>query len=446
MLARTSVTVGLDPVQWVKAQHPLSLLLPLEWVILTLLVLARLAVGTDPAPETAVFWFLILLFGAMGLWIPQRPFHQAIYLMVEGIMILLAIALGESHGGQVLGLLLLIVLMRGCLFFPVVGRVILTGSTIVIFAGLQGIDQSPHLLRLWANSSWRSSPIAAFWLQNHSLRYRMSAQVARDPNTHQIVQQLRLNSIVQFSLVQIFVLLLINSLLLERQSHRQLESAHRRLRQFALQIEEQAMVQERNRIAREIHDALGHTLAAQSLQIENALIYCPEDKSTEQMRPFLREARRLGSEALSEVRQSVLALRTEHQNQESLEVQLGLLARSFQAMTGIEPEMVLQIPRFLSPSLKIPLFRIVQEALTNIRKHAEATQVRVLLQPYPDSLQLVIEDNGRGFDPEDHATGFGLQGMRERTLALGGSLQITSQPGQGCSLSLWIPWHEEVER
>ena len=244
---------------------------------------------------------------------------------------------------------------------------------------------------------------------------------------------LKLNTTLLFGLVLLFVLLLVNALLAERQSREKLAIAHQQLHQYALRIEDQATLQERNRIAREIHDALGHSLTAQSIQLENALVFLP--LNLEKSRTFLQEARQLNANALREVRQSVATLRSNPIQGQSLESALNLLFADFQRHTGIIPDYAINLTQPLSTEVSTTIYRIVQEALTNISKHGEATQIKIDLHSAIDELHLRVEDNGKGFNPSQNTTGFGLQGMRERTLMLGGKFNVVSTPGSGCLIT-----------
>jgi signal transduction histidine kinase len=85
------------------------------------------------------------------------------------------------------------------------------------------------------------------------------------------------------------------------------------------------------------------------------------------------------------------------------------------------------------------IYRIIQEALTNITKYANATDVKIKLQALPTELVLMIQDNGKGFNIEQNTTGFGLQGMRERTLVQGGKFEINTLPGSGCRITAKFP-------
>jgi hypothetical protein len=99
----------------------------------------------------------------------------------------------------------------------------------------------------------------------------------------------------------------------------------------------------------------------------------------------------------------------------------------------------IQLSQPIPPEIRTALYRIIQESLTNIYKHSAATQVSIHLLESPNAIQLQINDNGQGFNPERNTTGFGLQGMRERTAALGGRFFLVSQPGKGCQITVSIP-------
>jgi len=209
------------------------------------------------------------------------------------------------------------------------------------------------------------------------------------------------------------------------------------LRQYALQIEDIATLQERNRIAREIHDSLGHSLTVFNLHLEAALRLL--DSEPTEAKELLREAKQLGSVALQEVRQSVRALRADPLQGKSLEVAIAGLIEDFYRSTSLLPRVEIEILSSPSPEIKTAVYRIIQEALTNICKYAEATTVTISAIADRGELRLEIADNGKGFDPAENTTGFGLAGMRERTLALGGEFAIASAVGQGCQVMANIP-------
>jgi two-component system, NarL family, sensor kinase len=229
-----------------------------------------------------------------------------------------------------------------------------------------------------------------------------------------------------------------------------------------------ARVAERERIAREIHDTLAQGLTAIGLDIEGALRHI--DAEPEGARSRLERALRTTRQSLEEARRSVLDLRAELPGGRSLPDALMALSRDFTSDTGvpvkvdihalkpvsltpadgqnnaIEPSMpggsapgTETVEIALSPHVEAELFKVVQEALTNIRKHAHATQVEVKIQRARDRTTLSVQDNGAGFmlgasDDGRH----GLLGMRERVRLLGGRLRIRSRLGRGTRITVTI--------
>ena len=153
-------------------------------------------------------------------------------------------------------------------------------------------------------------------------------------------------------------------------------AAHEQLRQYALQIEELAAVQERNHIAREIHDSLGHTLTAQNIQLQTAAKLWQRDPN--KAHTFLQQAQQLAATAMQEVRRSVRALR-EDSEEPPLEEAIAHLMNDFPQGTGIAIATSIKGQTIICPRTSKALHRIVQEALTNIRKYAQATQVNIRL-------------------------------------------------------------------
>jgi signal transduction histidine kinase len=178
-------------------------------------------------------------------------------------------------------------------------------------------------------------------------------------------------------------------------------------------------------------------LTAQSIQLENAQLFLPPD--AEKTASFLREAKQLGSRALQEVRRSISALRADPLQGQSLEVAIAKAVNEFRQTSGILPDTMIQVSQPIPAEISTALYRIIQESLTNIYKHSAATQVSIDIRETPEAIQLQINDNGQGFNPEGNTTGFGLQGMRERTATLGGQFFLVSQPGKGCQITVSIP-------
>lgn len=400
--------------------HPFPFLLYVEWGLLAIALLSDLVVGHPPRPGprflpppppafSALRTLGILGFGVMGLRLPTRLASAIPYTMLQlGWLVLVTLISGRRF--QLFPMLYIVLVMRGCLMFQRSGRVAVAFSSFAVFASL--LLSRLRLRELIASPDVRDR-IRPFFLVT------------------------TFNSILALAVALVFVVFLINALMAERASRDRLANANRQLRDYALRVETLAMEQERNRIARDIHDSLGHSLTALNLQLETALKLWP--KHPEKAQAFLQTAKNLGSTALQEVRQSVSALRTDPLQHQSLEGAIATLLQNFQTSTHIQPHSTLRLPAHLPAPLRTSLYRILQEALTNIAKHAQATQVTLQLSADAEQLHLHIQDNGIGFDPAQNATGFGLQSIQERTLALNGTCQIHSAPHQGTTLDITLP-------
>jgi two-component system, sensor histidine kinase and response regulator len=202
-------------------------------------------------------------------------------------------------------------------------------------------------------------------------------------------------------------------------------------------IEELATLEERNRIARDIHDSLGHALVALNIQMETALALWKDNP--EKAYEFLVEAKQLGSSALQATRQSVSDMRSDPLQGRLLEDAIAALLQEFHRTTGVHPVSDIVLTQPLSHQLSTVIYRIVQEGLTNICKHAQATAVQLRLRSLDTGLALTLQDNGSGFEIDTNRSGFGLQGMRERVVGLRGDLTITSAPGGGCQITALFP-------
>lgn len=216
----------------------------------------------------------------------------------------------------------------------------------------------------------------------------------------------------------------------------ELADANRRLAAYAVEVEELATTRERTRVAREIHDSLGHVLTAINVQIEaaQAIVGRDPDKAAE----AVRAAQTLAQEGLQEVRRSVATLRSSPLENRSLDQALKeLTEHSIGAGTPTDFE-VFGPPRQLSPQAELTLFRSAQEGLTNVRKHASARHASLVLD-YGDTstVRLIVEDDGKG--SQDPSGGFGLEGVRERVRQLEGSLRIASGDGGGMKLEIEVP-------
>jgi signal transduction histidine kinase len=227
-------------------------------------------------------------------------------------------------------------------------------------------------------------------------------------------------------------------------SNARLAAAHTQLQEYSAQVEELSVIRERNRIAREIHDTLGHALTLLSVQLETATQL--EARGDPRLHEELLQARQVAKACLTEVRHSVEALRPDEASTDSLEEQLRKLVAEFET-TCHQTRITLDLEEAthpLNPELCLALYRCAQEALTNIRKHAHATKVLLRLSTsggQEEQVELTVLDNGQGSTPEHkyQASGFGLLGMRERVALLDGTLRAGREPRGGWRVEVVLP-------
>jgi signal transduction histidine kinase len=222
---------------------------------------------------------------------------------------------------------------------------------------------------------------------------------------------------------------------------RELADANQRLRAHAEQVEELATAKERNRLAREIHDSLGHYLTVINVQLEAARLLLdrgePLPAETGRALAALSKAQSLAQEGLGDVRRSVAALRAGPNGSRPLPEAIGALAEEARA-AGIVTHVHLQgQPRPLSAQAELTLYRAAQEALTNVRKHARASRADVTLDyEARERVCLTVADNGVG--SADASGGFGLLGLRERVQLLGGNVSTRTSVGEGFELRVEV--------
>jgi two-component system, NarL family, sensor kinase len=199
-----------------------------------------------------------------------------------------------------------------------------------------------------------------------------------------------------------------------------------------------ARAEERTRLAREIHDTLAQGLTAIGLDVEGALRHLETDPARARQR--LQRALATTRESLEEARRSVLDLRAAPLAGRPLAEALAALGRAFTSETGVRVSVRAEDGRALPLRTEAELYRIAQEALANVRAHAQATRVEIALRATPAETVLTIRDDGVGFAPRRAAEGrHGLLGMRERAKLLGGKLRVESRPGRGTAISVRVP-------
>ena len=222
-----------------------------------------------------------------------------------------------------------------------------------------------------------------------------------------------------------------------KRAEQELRASSEQLRSLAahlLSVREE----ERTRISREVHDELGQSLTAVKMDLAWLAARVPQKNG--QMLERIRSTRHLADSIIQSIRRISTELRP-------AVLDLGLAAavewqvQEFQARSGIQCTVRLLTREVVASNASTAMFRIFQETLTNVARHARATRAEVVLEKQRDRLVLLIRDNGRGFDQAvpSLSKSLGLLGMRERAAILGGRLNILSAPGKGTTVTAWIP-------
>ncbi|MFN2187084.1 MAG: sensor histidine kinase [Anaerolineae bacterium] len=234
-------------------------------------------------------------------------------------------------------------------------------------------------------------------------------------------------------IVLLYLVPLIVSILAERerQQHARLEKAHQRLRRHAVAMEQLAVSRERNRMARDLHDTLAHSLSALTVQLE--ALRTLMDNEPAAARAAVDDIADLARRGLEESRKAIQALRSDPVETLGLAGALRETIQGLEARAGFEATLsTAGEESAITPEEAQALYRIAEEALSNVERHAGARQVDVRIDFGADRVDLVVRDDGTGFDPETvRLERYGLTGMRERAAMIGASVALNSRPGGG---------------
>lgn len=224
----------------------------------------------------------------------------------------------------------------------------------------------------------------------------------------------------------------------QRAQRDQLRQVNLKLTRQALVMEEVATIQERNRIARELHDTLAHTLSGLAVQLEAMKTVTPPNAESQEMI----------DRALSNTREGLNETRNVLKNLRAAPIQeLGFEQAMFHLVESLQPENGPVIELFISRSIPLltrelehTIYRIVQESLKNALQHAQAKHINVSIQMVQHTLQVMISDDGSGFDPERESNrrGYGIFGIIERAEMVGGTLDVISKPKAGTTISFEV--------
>ncbi|SDB99897.1 Signal transduction histidine kinase [Geodermatophilus telluris] len=364
--------------------------------VLTLLALLTVAVESTDDPHPLLAVALGTTYAAHALvalpWLSRQPVPRRYWLTAAHVCLQLPLGVllfGAAHAGVGATLLLLVLVAQCVLLLPLPGAALVTLLVPLVHLGMGWADFARNAVGL------------------------LGAAV--------------------FTAV-------VTALLEEAQRARaELAEANEQLRGHAAQAAELATTRERNRLARDIHDGLGHHLTVVQMQVQAARAVLPTDPGRADA--VLAKAQQQASEALAEVRRSVAALR-EHPAAPPLRAALETLTEE-SAAAGVPATLEVHgTERELPAETSESLFRSAQEGLTNVRKHACATSARVVLTYGGDgTVRLAVRDDGRGLPAAagaGDAPTFGLLGLRERAARVGGRVTVGSS-GSGTELLVEVP-------
>ncbi|NEP60327.1 MAG: sensor histidine kinase [Symploca sp. SIO2G7] len=234
------------------------------------------------------------------------------------------------------------------------------------------------------------------------------------------------NNLVIFIPISGLIILLCFTLVAEYRSRQQAIALSQEVELLAADLE-------RNRIARDIHDSLGHTLTSLDVQLELAQQLYKRD--SKKLQPALDTAKLLASQSVQEVRRAVSTMREETFD---LNAALLQLIESLTSNSSITVKSKIDLPQ-LPLQTNHQLYCVLKEGLENIRKHSQAQVVYLQGYTSADAATLNLEDNGIGFDLTKPTQGFGLRGMQERVQLMGGDMHLESVPGRGTRIQIEVP-------
>jgi signal transduction histidine kinase len=212
------------------------------------------------------------------------------------------------------------------------------------------------------------------------------------------------------------------------------QRSRRSAEHLAKEVDHMAVVVERARIARDIHDTLGHSLTSLNIQLElteKLLSENDQQSATES----IKTCRQIAGTSLQEVRKAIQSIK---EDDFDLKDAIQSIANKVQDQQKIDVEVSIDGDNF-STSSRHNILLIVKECLTNVQKHANASQVAIHLNTDRDKAELLVSDNGCGFMPDREAEGFGIKGMQDRVASLGGTLKIESKRGEGTKIQVEVP-------
>lgn len=238
------------------------------------------------------------------------------------------------------------------------------------------------------------------------------------------------------AMISLLAIIYLNS----EEAKNELNIANQKLKEYAAQSEALAVAEERNRLARDLHDSVTQSLYSLTLFAEAA----SEELSAGELdtvKNHLKELRQTSRQALQEMRLMIFELRPPELDEKGLALALQERLEAVEARAGMETSIKLNLTRRLNSNLELGLYSIAREAMNNILKHSRATKVEIALNEEEKKVILEIRDNGIGLDAsaENFNSGLGIKGMQERANQIGASLKLERMPEGGTLLKVEVP-------
>ncbi|MEL7355761.1 MAG: sensor histidine kinase [Cyanobacteria bacterium J06560_6] len=385
-----------------------------EWTFLAMLALRMLSLflnrplafemGTDEYVLFSVAGILTVLSNVFP--VERSTWQRRAYIFVEIFCLLISRAF-SAYG---LNLFLYFVLVKSCF--------LLSRKDVIYTTVVSGVAW--QICYVWQLTHEYSLPV-------EELRANFEEQLAMP--RHLVILDTIINSSVVYVAASLLVILLSLTVISERKSRQ-------RAANLSQEVEALATDLERTRIARDIHDSLGHTLTALNVQLEVAQTLRTEDPPHSLF--ALDRAKQLSSQSLQEVRRAVSTMRSGYFDLSDAIADLILQVEQTHASRPLKIKTRIELPP-LSLQVSQQLFLIVKEGLTNIQKHSQASVVKLWAEQTPEGIVLNLSDNGVGFSSSSHSQGFGLRGMHERVQLLEGRMAVHSTIGKGTVIQVTIP-------
>lgn len=219
---------------------------------------------------------------------------------------------------------------------------------------------------------------------------------------------------------------------------KELSQANKKLKEYAEKVKQLAILEERNRLSREMHDSIGHHLVTVSLRLE--ILKKIINEKPEEAKKLVEVAKNEVSKSLEELRNVVKTLRKPIEFDAPLKESIRNLVETYSSLKGIKTNLEIDedIPQ-LSDDYKITLFRVCQEALTNIEKHSRASEIWIKLKKNEGKIVFEVEDNGVGFSKNPKENSFGLTGLRERAKIFKGDFFFENRKEGGARIIFSLP-------